>query len=141
MKKIMLFMLMLAIVIGLYACNSEISPNKQSKTEEKQNSDNKNILYYENEVFKEVSIKVTEDDVKIIGKARVFEGVFQYSLLTEDSEVLITDYYQTEGAPSWGKFEIILDKELTTNEGAKVELFVYSANDGSKINVLQIPID
>lgn len=94
---------------------------------------------YENDSFKEV--KVTENDKEIIvkGKARVFEGVFQYSIVSGNDK-LLENYYQTDGAPAWGEFELTFDKELITKPDTLLELFVYSAKDGSKTSVLTLPL-
>ena len=45
-----------------------------------------------------------ENGVNVTGKARVFEGVFQYAVVSKD-EILKEDHYQTAGAPAWGEFE------------------------------------
>lgn len=96
---------------------------------------------YQNKIFKDVKVSETDNQFVITGKAQVFEGVFDYALY-DGEEKLLEDNYQTVGAPSWGDFEIPLDKTLISqpkNE-VKVELFVYSAKDGSKENVLTIPL-
>ena len=80
-----------------------------------------------------------DGSVVVKGKARVFEGVFQYAVIS-GTEILLENHYQTDGAPAWGNFEISIDKELLTKEEVSFELFVYSAKDGSKTDVLTIPI-
>lgn len=94
---------------------------------------------YENNVFKEVVVKETEDKIIVTGKAQVFEGVFQYALYDGEKEVLENNY-QTAGAPAWGEFEITFEKGLVSSNDVKLEIFVYSAKDGSKVNTLEIPI-
>ena len=69
----------------------------------------------------------------------MFEGVFQYAVVA-GGDILLQDKYQTDGAPAWGDFEISIDKELGEKEGAVLELFVYSAKDGAKVDVLTIPL-
>lgn len=96
-------------------------------------------ILYENDVFKEVKIEEVDGNVVVKGKARVFEGVFQYAIVA-GNEILKEDYYQTDGAPAWGDFSITLYKEHVVKEGAKLELFIYSAMDGSKTDVLEIPL-
>ena len=94
---------------------------------------------YENNVFKEVVVKETAEKIIVSGKAQVFEGVFQYAL-HDGEKVLLENNYQTAGAPAWGEFEITFEKGLVTSNNVKLELFVYSAKDGSKVNTLEIPI-
>lgn len=94
---------------------------------------------YHNDVFKDVIVTKTADTIIVKGKAQVFEGVFQYALY-DGEKVVKESNYQTDGAPAWGEFEIILEKKLVSTNNAKFELFVYSAKDGSKVNTLEIPI-
>lgn len=94
---------------------------------------------YQNEVFKEVTVLKSNGGAVISGKARVFEGVFQYAVIS-GKEVLQENHYQTDGAPAWGSFEITIEKELLTKEEVSIELFVYSAKDGSKTDILTIPL-
>ena len=94
---------------------------------------------YQNKIFKEVVVTDSGDKIIVKGKAQVFEGVFQY-VLYEGEKVLIQDHYQTAGAPAWGEFELSFDKKLVAAKNIKLELFVFSAKDGSKQNPLDIPI-
>ncbi len=66
---------------------------------------------YENNSFKDISLTENENGVNVTGKARVFEGVFQYAVVLKD-EILKEDHYQTAGAPAWGEFEFSIDKNL-----------------------------
>ena len=94
---------------------------------------------YQNKIFKEVVVTESGDKIIVTGKAQVFEGVFQY-VLYEGEKVLIQDHYQTAGAPAWGEFELTFDKKLVASNNIKLELFVFSAKDGTKEDPLVIPI-
>ena len=118
--------------------NTSDNETGENKSEEPAN-ESPEPTTYENNSFKDVSLTEDENGVKVTGKARVFEGVFQYAVVTKD-EILKSDHYQTAGAPAWGEFEFIIDKDLLTNPGTTLELFVYSAKDGSKIEVLPISL-
>ncbi|OLS37320.1 Gmad2 immunoglobulin-like domain-containing protein [Bacillus sp. MRMR6] len=131
--------LLLSFIVasGLAACTQESKPQEEptpivDEVPEKQ--------VYENEVFNEVTLEEVEGKTVVTGKARVFEGVFQYAVVS-GNEVLLENYYQTDGAPAWGEFTITLDKALTEKAGSQLELFVYSAKDGAKINILTIPLN
>jgi len=95
---------------------------------------------YQNEAFKDVTISEKDDQMIVTGKARVFEGVFQYRVLS-GTDALLEDHYQTEGAPAWGEFELTINKELIKNPGTTLELFTYSAKDGAKMDTLTIPLN
>ncbi|MCQ6276586.1 hypothetical protein JMM81_16865 [Bacillus sp. V3B] len=94
---------------------------------------------YENDSFKSVIITESNEGIIVKGKARVFEGVFQYAIVS-GTEKLLENYYQTDGAPAWGEFKLTFDKNLITKPKTSLELFVYSAKDGSKTSVLTIPL-
>ncbi|WP_203554012.1 Gmad2 immunoglobulin-like domain-containing protein [Bacillus sp. B15-48] len=111
--------------------------NSADSIESEGNANDQDEIVYENEAFKEVIVNESEKEIIITGKTQVFEGVFQYAVY-EGDEVLLENYYQTDGGPAWGEFEITLEKELIVGENRRLELFVYSAKDGSKINTLQI---
>ncbi|MGG1400432.1 Gmad2 immunoglobulin-like domain-containing protein [Bacillus salipaludis] len=94
---------------------------------------------YQNNSFKNVVLSEKDDKIIVKGQARVFEGVFQYAV-TSGNKTILQDHYQTEGAPTWGDFEISFDQSLVEKTGETFELFVYSAKDGSKADVLTIPL-
>jgi Immunoglobulin-like domain of bacterial spore germination len=94
---------------------------------------------YENKSFKDIKITEANNQKVITGKARVFEGTFQYAFIS-NNEVIKGDHYQTEGAPAWGEFKLTLDKSLITDR-TFLELFYYSSKDGLKTDVLRIPLN
>lgn len=113
--------------------DSDVTDEEDTQAEE----ENKQ---FGNDVFKEVSVSTLEDgSIVLKGKARVFEGVFQYAVVS-GTEILLENNYQTEGAPAWGHFDITIDKEYLTKEKVSIELFVYSAKDGAKADILTIQI-
>jgi Immunoglobulin-like domain of bacterial spore germination len=139
MKKIGIFMLGIAFMFGLSACSQ--GPITQEEPKPIVDPPNKvEDKIYENKSFKEVMVKKVDGSVVVTGMARVFEGVFQFAVVS-NGKVNLQDHYQTDGAPAWGEFEISFDQELADKEGASLELFVYSAKDGSKIDILTIPLN
>ncbi|SFA89403.1 MULTISPECIES: Gmad2 immunoglobulin-like domain-containing protein [unclassified Bacillus (in: firmicutes)] len=147
MKKLISISLMIILSILYFrACNHgnenqedvKNNPTIIDKDAEKEKSDIPPKLY-ENDAFKEVTIVENNENLVIKGKARVFEGVFHYAVVV-GKEILKEEYYQTDGAPAWGEFSITISKELVVNEGTKLELFTYSAKDGSETDVLEIPL-
>ncbi|MED4224616.1 Gmad2 immunoglobulin-like domain-containing protein [Neobacillus cucumis] len=164
MKKITYFIGIVTVAIGLAACNqskaeapkqekptsqeSNQTPNQERPTPpsqekppipEKPTSPVPENKVYENKVFKDVVVTESGDKIILTGKAQVFEGVFQYTLY-DGNTVVVENHYQTDGAPAWGEFEITFDKKQISSDQIKLELFVYSAKDGSKENTLEIII-
>lgn len=160
MKSAIYFLLALIAILGLSACSQQENvkksdeekvvetpkdevPAKEEPPKEEPAADKdqpvSNEKVYHNDAFKDIVVTESGDQFVVTGKAQVFEGVFQYKLYNGD-HVLLEDRYQTAGAPSWGDFTISFGKHLITGDDARMELFVYSAKDGSKMNVLDIPI-
>lgn len=167
MKRVFYFLFGLITAIGLTACSGQKSletskkeetvkekpineepetegtTKEDSSTEEPESTPDEPVLtepkVYQNTAFKDVVVTETVDQVVVTGKAQVFEGVFQYKL-HDGEQVFLENHYQTAGAPEWGDFTISFEKNLIDGYHVLFELFVYSAKDGSKINVLEIPI-
>jgi hypothetical protein len=143
MKRKFILGIFMVLFFGLTACSvdSNISTDdkKPEVIDDGKNQEQEDIKQYQNEVFKEVTVSKSNGEATIKGKARVFEGVFQYAVIS-GTEILQENHYQTDGAPAWGSFEITIEKELLTKEEVTIELFVYSAKDGSKTDILTIPI-
>ncbi|MBY0149008.1 Gmad2 immunoglobulin-like domain-containing protein [Neobacillus niacini] len=143
MKRKFLLGIFMVLFFGLTGCSLDINISTDDKKpdviDNGNNQEKEDSKQYENEVFKEVVVSKSNGDITVKGKARVFEGVFQYAVIS-GSEILLENHYQTDGAPAWGSFEITIDKELLAKEEVSFELFVYSAKDGSKTDTLRIPI-
>jgi hypothetical protein len=141
MKKWFLLLIAIASLLGFTACNQESVKPEDDKpiVEPVPEPEKEETDVYQNDAFQQVVVSETEDSFVVTGKARVFEGVFQYAVVAGE-EVLVQDKYQTDGAPAWGEFEISIDKEFGEKEGVVLELFVYSAKDGEKVDVLTIPL-
>ncbi len=161
MKKLTLLLMTIVTVMVLVACAQSKQVNKPVKNEElvgeqpvkepveldepvKTPDETDTIVpkqkRYENKAFKDVVVTESDGQIIVTGKARVFEGVFQYRL-SDGGQVLLEDHYQTDGAPAWGDFSINFEKSLLTPDQAIFELFVYSAKDGAKVDVLEIPME
>lgn len=133
--------------------NTNTSDNEKSKTDDAQQNESKSKnkeegttedskqkqQTYSNEAFKGVTVKKTDAEVVVTGKARVFEGVFRYVIIA-GNDTIKQDHYQTKGAPAWGDFKITFKKDLIDKKGAKLKLYVNSAKDGSATNALIIPL-
>lgn len=83
--------------------------------------------------------KVT-DQIVVRGLARVFEGTVQYTL--EDGHFVYDSGFTTasEGGPGWREFEIVIDVDELTEGTYRVVLFEESAEDGSIMHELIIPV-
>ncbi len=81
--------------------------------------------------------------VLIRGEARVFENTFNMRLVDTDGNV-IAEKFATADAPDVGEFgsfgELLVFDEVDTDEGF-VEVYSESAEDGSEINLVRIPVN
>jgi hypothetical protein len=136
LKKITYIFSLLLAIIGLVACHQQ---QEGTTNQQKSVSNMPEKKVYHNQVFKDVVVAESEENFIISGKAQVFEGVFHYTLF-DGEKVLLENNYQTDGAPAWGVFEITFEKDMVTTNDTELELFVFSAKDGSKVNTLKIPI-
>ncbi len=134
---IVLFFALTACSVDINISTGDKKPDVIDNGNNQEEVDNKQ---YENDAFKEVTVSKSNGKVMVKGKARVFEGVFQYAVIA-GTEILLEDHYQTDGAPAWGNFEISIGEELLNKEAVSIELFVYSAKDGSKTDILTIPLN
>ena len=82
-----------------------------------------------------------KDRIVVRGLARVFEGTILYEF--EDGHFILDEGFTTatEGAQGWGEFEIIIELDEVANYSGTVILFEESAEDGSRINELKIPVN
>jgi hypothetical protein len=96
-----------------------------------------------NNAFNNISVIGTSPIFTVTGEARVFEGVFQYEVNENGTTVQSGVANVPEGAPMWSLFSLSFDLSniVSSSSVIVVELFVYSAKDGSKVDIITIPIN
>ncbi|MEK9156779.1 MAG: Gmad2 immunoglobulin-like domain-containing protein [Patescibacteria group bacterium] len=78
----------------------------------------------------------------IVGQARVFEAVFHYRV-TDDARVVLAEGHAMADAPDtgeFGSFTVLVNYDEPTVPGGVVEVFSYSAKDGSEQDMVRIPV-
>lgn len=78
----------------------------------------------------------------IIGKARVFENTFNYRLLDQDGSVLVEGHAMTNAADVglMGDYTVTTSYSAPTGTTGTVEVFDYSAKDGSVVDLARVPV-
>lgn len=78
----------------------------------------------------------------IVGKALVFENTLNYRLLDEDGSVLVEGNAMTSAADSgvMGDYTITTTYPTPNGTTGTVEVFDYSAKDGSVIDLARVPV-
>src|SRR3989338_634306 len=78
----------------------------------------------------------------IKGEGRVFESVFQYRIKDSDGNIVFQDHAMTD-APDigqFGPFELTVYYPKPKTRTGTVEVFAYSAKDGSEIEMVRIQV-
>ncbi|MFA6394260.1 MAG: Gmad2 immunoglobulin-like domain-containing protein [Patescibacteria group bacterium] len=80
--------------------------------------------------------------VIIKGQARVFENTFTYRVKDARGKILIEKNAMTSApdAGIFGDFSVETNYEVPETETGTVEVFEYSAKDGSEINMVSVPV-
>ena len=98
----------------------------------------------ENTAFRQVKVSGSNGSYTVTGEARIFEANMSYALSDGHRYLLEAHHTLGAGAPAWSPFELKIELEpdqIPQNGTITIELFEYSANDGSKINVLIVPLE
>lgn len=115
------------------------------------NADQKRAeIYYdgveptENNAFRNIKASGSSGIYKITGEARIFEANMSYAVSDGHTYILEKNYQLKAGAPAWSAFtlDIVIPKEKQPVNGTlSLELFEYSAKDGSRVNILTVPLE
>lgn len=96
-----------------------------------------------NNAFRKVKATGSDGVYTVTGEARVFEATMNYAV-SDGHSYLMEDFHTLSlGAPSWAAFTlniVVEEEDLPLNGTLTIELFEYSANDGSRINEVIVPL-
>ncbi|SEO03581.1 Gmad2 immunoglobulin-like domain-containing protein [Paenibacillus sp. OV219] len=98
----------------------------------------------QNNAFRNVQIAGSAGKYTVTGEGRVFEAMMSYAVEDGHNYLLEKNYMLSEGAPAWSAFKLDLlipANKLPKNGTLMLQLFEYSAKDGSKVNILNIPLE
>lgn len=115
--------------------------SEEKRSEQKPADQPKVVL--ENEAFR-IFEPSPNSEVKnrfvVRGEARVFEASLSYTF--EDGHNVLAEGHvmASEGAPGWGKFEIIVQFDKASSPYGVLSLYELSAKDGSRIHELHLPV-
>jgi hypothetical protein len=78
---------------------------------------------------------IVDDPIEIAGVGTGFEGTLQVRVRSHDGTELATKHFQSGGSGIWGNFFLRLDVPgVPGNPHGTLEVFEFSAEDGSEIN-------
>lgn len=137
MKAVFLLIVMVVIILAgslLFFRNEVTAPSQTTIPEEQLE---KNI-----EVFLPTPNQEVDVPIEVTGKARVFENTFSYVLRDINGNKVYEDFAMTDAreAGQFGNFSVKIPVPINTSRNLVVEVFEYSAKDGSVINLVQVPV-
>ncbi|WP_138420483.1 BsuPI-related putative proteinase inhibitor [Aquibacillus sediminis] len=96
-----------------------------------------------NFAFKNVNLEKSDGDYVVTGEARVFEGVFLFSVDSGNENIIEETGVQVDfGAPEWSEFTIdIAEEDVPENEPVTLSLYERSMKDGSKTNMMELQLN
>lgn len=121
---------------------NEEDVTEETDTKEEEVESEPNVVL-ENEVFRifePAPDSEVGNEFTVRGEARVFEAVVSYDF--EDGHFILDEgtVMASEGAPSWGEFEITIQFDELSNDAGRVFLYEESQKDGSRQHELAIPV-
>ena len=98
-----------------------------------------------NNAFRNVKVSGSQGKYIVTGEARVFEATMNYGVSDGHNYLLEKMYTLDEGAPAWSAFRRSRST-FRKNSGLlkarfTVELFEYSAKNGSVVNLISLPLE
>ncbi len=93
-------------------------------------------------VFKPQPYDVIGSPVVIQGEARVFESTFSYRVKDANGKILYENHAMANApdAGLFGSFDLNIVYSRPSTDRGSIEVFEYSAKDGSEINKVTIPV-
>ncbi|WP_194840837.1 BsuPI-related putative proteinase inhibitor [Filobacillus milosensis] len=124
--------------------NLDKTPFVKETSMEVPKSDEASTQATDEEVFRNIEVQGKNGQYTVTGEARVFEGVFHYTV--EDGHFVYVEEQtvQTDGAPSWGEFEIevnIDEEKLPANGVLSIVFYTYDAKSGKQAHHYQMTLD
>jgi len=97
-----------------------------------------------NNAFRNVAVSGANGKYVVTGEARVFEASMNYAVSDGHNYLVEKAVQLHDGAPAWSPFklDIVIPKaQWPANGTLMLELFEYSAQDGSRINEWSVPLE
>ncbi|RKD69664.1 immunoglobulin-like protein involved in spore germination [Sinobaca qinghaiensis] len=98
---------------------------------------------YENDSFRIHSVESDGSTILIEGEARVFEATVSYVVEEDGREIDEGFTTATTAGPDWGEFDLEIDvAQLDEGETRDLTVIIFSesADDGSRMDELEIPV-
>jgi len=145
-KTILIGIVLLAVLVGIAVLldniPAKVSPTPAISTTQSVSATPEetagNIRVFSPQAGDEVGLPIV-----IKGEARTFEAAFSYRIKNSDGNVLVEGHSMTTGTedyPAFRPFEVTVNYPDPKTTSGSVEVFEYSAKDGSEINKVIVPV-
>lgn len=156
LKSLLMIMMLILVVTGCTSTGESqpierAVPNDQGRVSQKEeafgSAEKIEVIAersVENKAFRNIKTTGLKGKYTITGEGRVFEATMNYAV-SDGHNYLVEDFLTLDmGAPQWSAFTLdihIPEEKLPHNGTLILELFEYSAEDGSVSNSLNIPLE
>ncbi len=76
----------------------------------------------------------------VTGFGAVFEASFNYTLTDDDGLIIAEGQAMTTNGTGWGAFDFVIPYKVDTKQTGALIVWVYSAKDGSQIDIREYPV-
>lgn len=92
-------------------------------------------------IFLTEPIMETENVFVVAGRSNTFEAMLMVRVIDAEGDTIHEEPVQaTSGSGTWGEFGVGVGTEMVTPGESSIQLFEYSAEDGSMVNVITVPV-
>ncbi len=79
--------------------------------------------------------------VRLTGMSNTFEATFLYNIVDPSGRIVAEGFdTATAGSGTWGTFDVTVEYEIESDGVGAIIVFEESAKDGSRINLVEIPV-
>jgi spore germination protein GerM len=77
----------------------------------------------------------------VTGVAAAFEATFEYALTDNEGLIIAEGFAMTDNGVGWGNFDFTIDYDIDTPQLGHLIVWITSAEDGSRVNIREYPVD
>lgn len=142
MKYLMILLVTLLVLVGCGNKGKDDAHTMPKDSEKPKIEEQDESTTQELAEFKEIDVKIENDEVKMTGKANVSNDNLYYSVQQEDKEVYKEKKVVLDGSSTWVSFSVNISiKEVPDQTGVIVIELYGKDKQGERINPNYIPVD
>jgi spore germination protein GerM len=83
---------------------------------------------------------ISGNPMRVTGVAAAFEATFEYALTDGEGLIIAEGFAMTDNGVGWGNFDFTIDYDIDTPQLGHLIVWITSAEDGSRVNVREYPV-